>query len=415
MNREEQVGHLIERGVRVMNPGSLDVAPEVAPERIAPGTILHAGVRLRGAGLSIGPGCVIGEEGLATLDNCRLERNVELKSGYFAESVFFAGANVGGNAHVRPGTILEEEASAAHAVGLKQTILFPFVTAGSLINFCDALMAGGTSRKDHSEIGSSYVHFNFTPHQDKATPSLIGDVPRGVRLDQPPIFLGGQGGLVGPVRVEYGTVIPAGYIVRQDILSPGHVYAPPHAPPRSPRPFVRGLYRSLRRLVTNNFIYLGNLHALRRWYERVRRPAAADSWTAACVVGALDALDLILRERARRLRETVERVCAAMRRSARELEAAGWSAAIEAEHRLWRDHGAEAIDRAEAGPDGDVGAAACDRFLAAWEKADRSAGYIAAIQALPSDVRNSATDWLQAVVDAVSDFSPFKVNPGATS
>jgi UDP-N-acetylglucosamine/UDP-N-acetylgalactosamine diphosphorylase len=90
---------------------------------------------------------------------------------------------------------LEEEASGAHAVGLKQTIFLPFVTAGSLINFCDALIAGGTSRKDHSEIGSSYIHFNYTPHQDKATPSLIGDVPHGVMLDQPAIFLGGQGGL----------------------------------------------------------------------------------------------------------------------------------------------------------------------------------------------------------------------------
>ena len=75
-------------------------------------------------------------------------------------------------------------------------------------------MAGGTSRKNHSEIGSSYIHFNFTPHQDKATASLIGDVPRGVMLDQPPIFLGGQGGLVGPVRIAYGTVIPAGTICR---------------------------------------------------------------------------------------------------------------------------------------------------------------------------------------------------------
>ena len=94
-------------------------------------------------------------------------------------------------------------------MGLKQTILFPFVTLGSLINFCDCLMAGGTSRQNHSEVGSSYIHFNYSTNQDKATPSLIGDVPRGVMLNQPPIFLGGQGGLVGPVCLEYGTVIAA--------------------------------------------------------------------------------------------------------------------------------------------------------------------------------------------------------------
>ena len=121
---------------------------------------------------------------------------------------------------VREGCILEEHASIAHTVGLKQTILFPFVTLGSLINFCDCLMAGGTGPKDHSEVGSSYIHFNFTPNQDKATPSLIGDVPRGVMLNQRPIFLGGQGGMVGPLRLNYGITVAAGTILRKDELRP---------------------------------------------------------------------------------------------------------------------------------------------------------------------------------------------------
>ena len=115
---------------------------------------------------------------------------------------------------------MEEQASIAHTVGLKQTILFPFVTLGSLINFCDCFMAGGTSRKDHSEVGSSYIHFNFTPNQDKATASLIGDVPCGVMLDQKPIFLGGQGGIIGPCRLTYGLTAAAGTIVRKDELRP---------------------------------------------------------------------------------------------------------------------------------------------------------------------------------------------------
>ena len=64
---------------------------------------------------------------------------------------------MGSGAQVRPGTILEEGAEMAHTVGLKQTIFFPFVVGGSLINFCDALMSGGKSRKVHSEIGSSFM------------------------------------------------------------------------------------------------------------------------------------------------------------------------------------------------------------------------------------------------------------------
>jgi bifunctional UDP-N-acetylglucosamine pyrophosphorylase/glucosamine-1-phosphate N-acetyltransferase len=105
---------------------------------------------------------------------------------------------------VRAGTIFEEQASIAHTVGLKQTILFPFVTLGSLINFCDCFMAGGTSRENHSEVGSSYIHFNYTPNQDKATASLIGDVPHGVMLNQNPIFLGGQGGWWGLAALPTG-------------------------------------------------------------------------------------------------------------------------------------------------------------------------------------------------------------------
>jgi len=172
--------------------------------------IVHPGCRIIGS--SIGPGCEIGAEGAVVIENCQLGRGVKLKGGYFSGSVFLDGANMGGGAHVREGTILEEEASGAHAVGLKQTVLLPFVTLGSLINFCDILMAGGTSRKNHSEVGSSYIHFNFTPNQDKATASLVGDVSRGVLLNQNPIFLGGQGGLVGPARIAYGTVIAAGGI-----------------------------------------------------------------------------------------------------------------------------------------------------------------------------------------------------------
>ena len=79
-------------------------------------------------------------------------------------------------------------------------------------------MTGGTDRVNHSEVGSSYIHFNYTPDGDKCTPSLFGDVPRGVMLDQPPIFLGGQGGAAGPVRVGFGTVVVAGCILREDIL-----------------------------------------------------------------------------------------------------------------------------------------------------------------------------------------------------
>ena len=220
------------------------IAPEVDPVRIADDAQIYPGCRISGATTSIGPGCIIGAEAPATIENCQLGRNVELKGGYFSGATFFDGANMGSSAHVRAGTILEEEAGGAHSVGLKQTVFLPFVTAGSLINFCDALMAGGTSRRDHSEIGSSYVHFNYTPHQDKATASLIGDVPNGVFCDQKPIFLGGQGGLVGPARVAYGCTIAAGGVCRKDLLKENQLHVA--AAPRSvTTDYTPGTYRRI--------------------------------------------------------------------------------------------------------------------------------------------------------------------------
>ncbi|MBW2639499.1 MAG: UDP-N-acetylglucosamine pyrophosphorylase, partial [Deltaproteobacteria bacterium] len=200
-----KVEKLIQKGVKIPNPQSIEIGPEIVTDRISgDGVVIHAGCKLYGSSTLILRDTKLGYEGSVTIENCQVGPQVELKAGFFRNSVFLKKSSMGSGANVREGTILEEESSAAHTVGLKQTILFPFVTLGSLINFCDCLMSGGTSRKNHSEVGSSYIHFNYTPNQDKATPSLIGDVPRGVMLNQRPIFLGGQGGLVGPCRLEFG-------------------------------------------------------------------------------------------------------------------------------------------------------------------------------------------------------------------
>ncbi len=198
---------LIKRGVNIPNPLTIHLGDEVNLENISSHDVtLYPGCRIYGEKTVISAGVKLGYEAPVTVDNCQLGQMVELKGGYFTQSVFLEKSNMGSGAQVREACILEEQAGGAHCVGLKQTILFPFVTLGSLINFCDCLMAGGTSRKAHSEVGSSYIHFNFTPEGDKATASLIGDVPQGVMLNKPPIFLGGQGGMVvfleGPEHLQ---------------------------------------------------------------------------------------------------------------------------------------------------------------------------------------------------------------------
>jgi UDP-N-acetylglucosamine/UDP-N-acetylgalactosamine diphosphorylase len=289
--------------------GAPFIAPDVNFERIAPDVVFHPGCRLSGADLSIGPGCVIGAEAPATLNNCQLGARVHLAGGFFEGATFLDDAKAASCAHVRPGCLLEEGASIAHSVGIKQTIFMPWVTSGSLINFCDALMAGGTSRKNHSEIGSSYIHFNFTPHQDKATASLIGDVPNGVLLNQDPIFLGGQGGMVGPCKIAYGTVIPAGQIWRGDVDEPGQLVARAGFKRNIEMKYDVHKFSSVTHIVHNNLTYIGNILALDAWYRVVRAPyMSADPFQKACYVGARTRLSEVLKERFMRLDELMEKV-----------------------------------------------------------------------------------------------------------
>ena len=400
MTNENQVEALRQRGVVMPCPSAVEVGDDIDPERIAPGVVIHAGCRIAGASTSIGPGSELGEEAPVTVADCQVGRDVSLKGGYLSGSTFLDGASMGSGAHVRAGTLLEEQASGAHAVGLKQTLLLSFVTAGSLINFCDALMAGGTSRKNHSEIGSSYIHFNFTPHQDKATPSLIGDVPRGVMLDREPIFLGGQGGLVGPVRIAYGTVIPAGIICRQDIVRESTLYAPPlpAASAAAPRAFRVGAYRAIRRIVVNNLDYIGNIQALKLWYQQVRKARmSSDPFSQACHEGALRQIDRVLKERVQRLQDLAAKMQQSIEYATTDGELA-LPPQLAAEQRAFASQWPQIEAKLRQGPDPSVGARHRDRFLATWQGVDLGISHLDAIASLPAEAKSSGTAWLDAVV-----------------
>ncbi len=374
---------LLDRGVSIPAPWTVDIADDVDPDRISPtGVVLHPGSRIAGSRTVLSAGCEIGAEGPATVVDCRLGPGVELRGGYFHGAVFLAGASMGLGAHVRAGCLLEEGASGAHTVGLKQTILFPWVTLGSLINFCDALMAGGVSRHEHSEVGSSYIHFNFTPDGHKATASLFGDVPRGVMLDRSPIFLGGQGGAVGPVRVGFGSVIGAGSILRADVGDDELVLsAPPDGvrKPVSPRRFKR-----LGPLVEHNVTYLSNLAALEAWYVAVRRPFfCATDLGEEVYAGALEMLASARAERTKRLRALIDAVPA------------------DTDARRELHESAEDLLAACSPSEGALSSAPDALVERTATAAAAGTSYLETIQALPTDVRAAGTAWLQGIVDDI--------------
>lgn len=299
---------LVKKGVEVSNPESVTISKDINPDRISGDHVkIYSGCKLFGANTLIMKGAQIGYEAPVTLENTLVGENSNLKGGFFKEAVF-AGDNVfASGAHVREGTICEEEANAAHTVGLKQTILFPFVTLGSLINFCDCFMAGGTSRKDHSEVGSSFIHFNYTPNQDKATPSMMGNVHEGVMLKSKPIFLGGQGGLVGPVRIGYGCITAAGSIIRKNELKNDQVILGGRLRDMSiSRQFH--VYKNVSHIFNNNIYYIAGLISLNTWYKNVRPLFGYDDFSHSLIKGMQKNLAYCIKERIFRLKQFCEKL-----------------------------------------------------------------------------------------------------------
>ena len=390
-----EASQFIKNGVIIPDPSSVFIGQSVKPEKIAPGTVIHPFCRVSGTKTSIGPKCILGAEAPLTIDNCQLGTGVKLGGGYCSGATFLDNSNMGSCAHVRPGTLLEEYANAAHAVGLKQTVLFPYVVLGSLINFCDCLMAGGTNRKNHSEVGSSYVHFNYTPHRDKATPSLVGDVPRGVFIDQPPIFLGGQGGLVGPARIAFGAIIPAGIIRRKDVLNAG-LAGEDNQTQAAAGGFTAGAYRAIDRIIRNNLIYIGNIYALAMWYRNIRAKfMAEDKFQAACLTGALERFETILLERINRLEEIAGKMPQSIELN---IKTGNDKLPYLQQQKDFTSRWPKMKDELSSLARFEGDAAKRDSFLAVITNLENRS-YLESIPALDAKTKSNACAWLQSIVD----------------
>jgi len=400
-----KVIQLMENGVKIPNPWSVEIGEEVDIDRISSdGIVLYSGTRIYGVKTLISSGAKLGYESPVAVVNCQLGPEVELKGGFFKESVFLDKSNMACGAQVREGCILEEEANGSHTVGLKQTILFPFVTLGSLINFCDCFMAGGTSRKNHSEVGSSYIHFNYTPNQDKATASLIGDVPRGVMLNQPPVFLGGQGGLIGPVRIGYGTVIAAGTVCRKDCPERGKLLSGSKDETYE-KEFYPGFYGNIKNRVYNNIYYLANLLALKQWYAHVRMPFfQSQEFGPELYEGAVEKLEMAIGERLKRFEAVSEKMEMSIEIGRKMFKGkTGEKLLLQKEEFMTNWPG---IKKCFTGNKKEtIALKERDSFLQIIQGRlkEENAGYINTIQSLDDGAISIGTAWLQAIVDQITN------------
>ncbi len=380
------MAQLAGRGIDVWGPERVYVAADVPLQNIEPGaSIIHA--TLRGSSLRIGRGARVGASGHAEVTNCQIGRDVEIGAGYFEGATLLDGAKVRGFAELRPGTLLEEQAEAAHSVAFKNTILTATVVTGSLINYCDLFMSGGTSRDDHSEVGSGVIHFNFDPRGDKFG-SLIGEV-RGVLLRSAPIFIGGQCGLVAPLHIDFGAVVAAGSIERRDV--PANCVHFEGAGNARIEDFDREIYAGVERKFLATARLIGTLRALGVWYETVRLPFA-DDFEKGLYRAAQGQAENQIGERIKRLGKIIGKLERSLAKTSGSSDAKLLS--YHAEHRLLLKRRKEIEQALSSAPDA---VPPPKTFLQEYEKTRKSASHIDAVRAVSGQAAGAAADWLTAI------------------
>lgn len=217
-------------------------------------------------------------------------------------------------------------------------------------------------------------------------------------LKQAPIFLGGQGGLVGPCRLEYGTVIAAGTINRKDELRPNRLIFGGGS--RSGNvPFAAGHYHRFKRILTNNIIYLANLAALGQWYDQVRSLFVSNDFPQMLLEGLQDKLQMAVDERIVRLSELVHKL---LEQEPEGKENSLESSSVQKGHDNWLPE-LESFLRENRNRVGDH--TLRDRFIDAIDKRVDQNGkqYLKVISGLNPKASEIGIRWLQGIVDEVKE------------
>ncbi|ADV82053.1 hypothetical protein [Terriglobus saanensis] len=353
LGNSQRVAALRDQGVVISSPQRVFIGPEVTLPFIEAGVCLMNAI-VRGQTTSVGRGSMIGAYGIASLANVQVGREVQLDAGSFTDCALLDGTKVRGAAEIRRGTVLEEGVEVGHAVGLKNSFFAASVVAGSLINFCDVYVTGGTSRMDHTEIGSGAIHFNFSPKRDKFA-SLFGDASGLLERSQP-VFIGGNAGIVAPQVIAFGSIVPAGTTLR-DERNPATEFTG----------FVRKCFRTIQ--------FISTLHTTLAWYRHLRLPFA-DPCEARLYAGAIVQLQTHLEWRIAELQRYVARITAA--------------AALE----TIRDYGANIVEIAQFDP---VVAPISDRLLAEVKQHRRTCSFPQTIAALTPATVADAEAWIADV------------------
>lgn len=196
--KETIIGKLIEKGVNVLDAGSVFIHPHAV---IGADTTLYPNIYIDGS-TWIGRGVVIYPN--VRISNSRIEDKAVIKdSTVIEESKVKAGAVVGPFAHIRPGSEVGAKARIGNFVELKKAVIGNGSKASHLTYLGDARIGKGVN------IGAGTITCNYDGKKKSLT------------VIEEDVFVGSASQLVAPVRIGRGAYVAAGSTITKDV--------PPHA------------------------------------------------------------------------------------------------------------------------------------------------------------------------------------------
>jgi bifunctional UDP-N-acetylglucosamine pyrophosphorylase/glucosamine-1-phosphate N-acetyltransferase len=183
----------MESGVTFLDPATTYVDVDV---RIGPDTVIHPMTFLEGD-TRIGAGCSIGPATRVT--DSTVGDDSEVTFSVVRESRIGGRSTIGPYAHLRPGTVLEEEAKAGSFVEIKASRVGKGSKVPHLSYVGDATIGEGAN------IGAGTVTVNYDGY--KKHPTVIGDGA----------FIGSDTMLIAPVRVGKEASTGAGSVITRDV------------------------------------------------------------------------------------------------------------------------------------------------------------------------------------------------------
>jgi bifunctional UDP-N-acetylglucosamine pyrophosphorylase/glucosamine-1-phosphate N-acetyltransferase len=180
-------------GVTITDPPSTFIDSTV---RIGRDTIIYPGSTILGK-TRIGENCRLGP--YAFIQDCRIEKGVEIRASFIYGAKIAERAKVGPFSHIRPGTVVGEDARVGNFCEVKKSRIGRGTKVSHLSYIGDSFLG-----KDVN-IGAGTITCNFDGVRKNIT--RVGDGT----------FVGSDTKFIAPVKIGKGAVIGAGSTITEDV------------------------------------------------------------------------------------------------------------------------------------------------------------------------------------------------------